>query len=86
MFCNPQHDITETKHFVGQIFVRDTVDVMKQALLEHGQCNIRPTESGRHTFLVDAPVSVDDDITGLAVISKKKVKIGIHRGLSEAIA
>lgn len=70
--CDPQHEISETKHFSGQIFIRDTLDAMRQALLEHGQHNSRRSDSGRQSFSVDAAVSRDDDLTGLAVVSNTK--------------
>ena len=67
-----QHETAKAKNFSGQIFIRDTLDAMRQALLEHGQYNTRRTDSSRHSFFVDAAVSRDDDLTGLAIVNKTR--------------
>lgn len=56
--------------FVGEIIIQDHLTAMKQALSEHTRDGPRRKEPGRHSFHVDAAVSREDGMTGIAVVHK----------------
>ena len=60
----------EPDAFAGQIVIQDRLSAMKQALSEHARDGTWRKEPGRHSFHVDAAVSRDDGITGIAVVHK----------------
>ena len=60
----------KTKAFAGQITIQDRLTAMSQALSEHTKDGTLRTEPGRHSFHVDAAVSDDNDLTGIAVVHK----------------
>ena len=60
----------KTKAFAGQIMIQDRLTAMSQALSEHTKDGTLRTEPGRHSFHVDAAVSDDNDLTGIAVVHK----------------
>lgn len=60
----------ETKAFAGQIIIQDRLTAMSQALSEHTKDGTLRTEPGRHSFHVDASVSSEDEIAGIAVVHK----------------
>ena len=66
----PQIKATKTGAFAGRITIQDTLSAMRQALSEHTQHGSLRKEPGRHSFHVDAAVSREDGITGLAVVHK----------------
>ena len=56
--------------FAGQITMQDTPHAMRQATSEHTQHRALRTEPGRRSYHVDAAVSRENGLTGLAVVSK----------------
>lgn len=62
----------DTKHnaFVGQIQIQDRLSAMTQALSEHARDGTRRKEPGRHSSHVDASVSREYSMTGIAVVHK----------------
>lgn len=56
--------------FAGQITIQDRLSAMSQALSEHDKDATLRTEPGRHSFHVDAAVSREDKLTGIAVVHK----------------
>ncbi|KAL8707016.1 MAG: hypothetical protein Q9225_007884 [Loekoesia sp. 1 TL-2023] len=56
--------------FIGEIIIQDHLTAMKQALSEHTRDGPRRKEPGRHSFHVDAAVSREDGMTGIAVVHK----------------
>ena len=61
---------TEPDAFAGQIVIQDRLSALRQALSEHARDGTRRKEPGRHSFHVDAAVSREDGITGIAVVHK----------------
>ena len=60
----------ESDAFAGQIVIQDRLSAMTQALSEHTKDGTRRKEPGRHSFHVDAAVSREHGITGIAVVHK----------------
>lgn len=60
----------KTNTFAGQIMIQDRLSAMSQALSEHTKDGTLRTEPGRHSFHVDAAVSEEEDLTGIAVVQK----------------
>lgn len=56
--------------FAGLITIQDRLSAMNQALSEHAKEGTVRTEPGRHSFHVDAAVSRQDELTGIAVVQK----------------
>jgi len=56
--------------FAGQIVIQDRLSAMRQALSEHAKDGTRRKEPGRHSFHVDAAVSREHGLTGIAVVHK----------------
>ena len=56
--------------FAGTVTIHDRLRAMSQALSEHAKECTRRTEPGRHSFYVDAAVSREDRMTGIAVVYK----------------
>ena len=54
--------------FEGEIVIQKRLDAMAQALSEHTQDSTLQKEPGRHSYYVDAAVSRDNGLTGLAVV------------------
>ena len=54
--------------FEGDIVIQKRLDAMARALSEHTQNDPRLKEPGRHSYYVDAAVSREDGLTGLAVV------------------
>ena len=61
---------TKAETFAGQIIIQDCLSAMSQAISEHAKDGALPKESGRHSYHVDAAVSRDDGLTGIAVVYK----------------
>ena len=70
----PASDAQVTKNglqpwgFAGEIVIQKRLDAMVQAVSEHTQDGPQPKELGRHSFYVDAAVSRENGLTGLAVV------------------
>ncbi|CAD6577106.1 MAG: hypothetical protein ASARMPREDX12_008135 [Alectoria sarmentosa] len=60
----------ETKAFAGVITIQDRLSAMSQALSEHAKDGTLRKEPGRHSFYVDAAVSSEYGISGIAVVHK----------------
>lgn len=60
----------KTEAFAGLVIIQDRLSAMRQALAEHAKDRTLRTEPGRHSFYVDAAVSREDGITGIAVVHK----------------
>ena len=54
--------------FAGEIVIQKRLDAMAQAVSEHTQDGPQPKDPGRHSFYVDAAVSRENGLTGLAVV------------------
>ncbi|KAF6222616.1 hypothetical protein HO133_000663 [Letharia lupina] len=61
---------TKTEAFAGLIIIQHRLSAMSQALSEHAKDGMLRTEPGRHSFHVDAAVSSDNGLTGIAVVHK----------------
>ena len=59
-----------TATFAGVIIIQDRLRAMSQALSEHIKESYLRTEPGRHSFHVDAAVSRENEMTGIAVVHK----------------
>ena len=74
--CTPVSDVRvmqsspERWGFAGDIVIQERVSAMTQALSEHTQDGPSRKEPGRHAFHVDAAVSRENILTGLAVVYK----------------
>ena len=63
-------EVTKTKTFAGLITIQDRLSAISQALSEHAKDGTLRTEPGRHSFHVDASVSQEHGISGIAVVHK----------------
>ena len=60
----------DLQSFTGQVVIQDRLSAIRQALSEHTREGTRRKEPGRHSFHVDASVSWDENMTGIAVVHK----------------
>ena len=63
-------EATKTETFTGLITIQDRLSAISQALSEHAKDGTLRTEPGRHSFHVDAAVSQEHGISGIAVVHK----------------
>ena len=61
---------TNNATFAGTVTKQDRLRAMSQALSEHAKLCTRRAEPGRHSFYVDAAVSRENRMTGIAVVYK----------------
>ena len=54
--------------YEGEIVIQKRLDAMAQALSEHTQDELLQKKPGRHSYYVDAAVSRENGLTGLAVV------------------
>ena len=62
----------EANALASQIIVQDRLNATRQALSEHARYGPLRKEPGRHSFHVDAAVSRDNGLTGIAVVHKSR--------------
>jgi len=68
--------ISNIRVFAGQFMIQDHINAMHQALSEHTPDGTLRSTLGRHSYHVDAAVSRENGLTGLAVVNKISRKEG----------